>query len=91
MDCVHKNYRIDALKRSLLSFLNYRKYFIRYSAYKTVRYLYSVNILNMCRNIVGGHTFGIPNLHHLRIVASLYPHIAAVSFTDKYFISTLLY
>lgn len=57
--CVHKNYRIYALKRALLLLLDDRQSFIRYTANQAVWDLNTVYVLDMGWCAICSHSFGI--------------------------------
>ena len=59
MNCVHKDYGINAFKRSLLPFFHNRKGFIRDSTDETVWYFKTVDIFDVWWDIVSCHTLGV--------------------------------
>ena len=59
VDRIQKYYRVDRLQRPLLPFLCDRQNLIRNAAYRRIRDIYAVNILDMCFDIAGCHALGI--------------------------------
>ena len=56
---IQKNNRINGLQRPLLPLFRYGKDFICDTAYRGIRDIYTVDVLNMRFNVTGGHAFGV--------------------------------
>ena len=56
---IQKNNCINGLQRPLLPLFRYGKDFICDTAYRGIRDIYAVDILNMRFNVTGGHAFGV--------------------------------